>query len=156
MTLATSPRSRRQSRNLTMLTRSKSSTILVTDAAALVPLGPRRFRQLAGLETDEGKRLLKLTYVAGRAMIDRDKALALIEQLRAERQASSRLRQEGLDRFAEQCERDPRTGERLCIEVGCQSVVCGRGKLCDVHSAIRAERRRQRCYRRLAHEPPDK
>lgn len=136
-----------------MPTQSRTSTILVTDAAALVPLGPRRFRQVTRLETDEGKALLELTYVSGRAVINRQKALVVIEQLRAARQTSGRLRQEGLDRFTEQCERDPSTGERLCIEVGCQNVVCGRGKLCEAHSVLRAERRRQRRRRGGAHDP---
>jgi hypothetical protein len=73
-----------------MSTHPRSLTILVTEAAALVPLGPRRFRQLCGLETREGRASLELSYAAGRAVINREKALAEVARLRAARCAKAR------------------------------------------------------------------
>jgi hypothetical protein len=119
-------------------------TIAVNDAAAMVPIGPRRFRQLAGLETPEGKEKLGLTYVHGRAHIRRDQALVLVGNLRAAREQSDRLPQDNLSYFAERNERDPESGARICLAGNCNQHVTGRGKLCLMHSLERAKRRLER------------
>lgn len=128
----------------TMSNPSKSTTILVTEAAALVPLGPRRFRQVVGLETVDGRERLGLAYVNGRAVINRAMAMVEVERLHAERCARTRLRQDNLGRFSEPCDVDPETGERLCVEEGCEAVADGRGKLCIPHRTARAKARAAR------------
>ena len=127
-----------------MPTRAVPSTILVTEAAKLASLGPRRFRQRAGLETKAGKALLELTYIGGRAVISREKAMAVIARIRAERGVDAAPRHVHLGRFAEPCAVDPDTGKRRCIEDGCKAAAEGRGKLCTAHSAARAARRAAR------------
>jgi hypothetical protein len=122
----------------------KPSSILVTAAAALVPIGPRRFRQLVDLETSQGKKALGLHYVGGRAALDHAKAMVVVERLRHERRKTGQLRQDHLGRFAEPCPVDPETGARLCIEEDCGAKVSGRGKLCEAHSAARASARAAR------------
>ncbi len=114
----------------------------------MVPLGPRRFRQLVGLETLEGKRALGLHYIDGRAAVERAPTMREVERLRLKRRARGRLRQENLAQFAEPCPVDPVTGERLCVEEGCAAASSGRGKLCEAHSAARATARAARRSRR--------
>jgi hypothetical protein len=121
-----------------MRTHPSPSTILVTEAAKLASLGPRRFRQRAGLETEVGKVILELAYVGGRAVISREKAMAVIERICAERGRDASPRHVHLGRFAEPCPVDPETGKRLCVEEGCGASVSGRGKLCQAHSIARA------------------
>jgi hypothetical protein len=144
-----------------MRTPSTSSTILVTAAAEMASLGPRRFRQLAGLETEAGKASLELAYVGGRAVISREKAMAVVARIRAERGRDAPPRHVHLGRFTERCAVDPDTGERLCIEEACGARVSGRGKLCAArgklcaaHSAARSAARLSRRSRRQIRATP--
>ena len=122
----------------------RCDTIAVNDAASLVPIGPRRFRQLASLETEDGKQKLGLTYVGGRAHINREEAMTLVSQLRAVREASNFLPQENLDYFTERNERDPVSGARICLHTDCRQHVSGRGKLCMMHALDQSRRRAAR------------
>lgn len=126
----------------------QSPTIAVNDAAALVPLGPRRFRQLADLETPTGKVAMGLVYVDGRAHVNREAGLKIIKKLQQDRRHRADLPQKNLDHFATPNRIDPVTKTRICIEHGCEDWVSGRGKLCAEHSQERAERRRLKRLRR--------
>lgn len=124
-------------------------TIAVNDAAALVPVGPRRFRQLAALETLDGKKKLGLVYVKGRAHINRAAAMTVVQELRATRNASTYLPQTNLDFFVEPNRRDASTNARLCLFTDCDNEVTGRGKLCVMHSLEQAKRRAARKAQRV-------
>lgn len=126
------------------MTQNLVDTIAVNDAAALVPVGPRRFRQLAGLETETGKKKLGLVYLGGRAHINRAAAMTVVEKLRHDRRATTYLPQSNLDLFVERNRRDPLSGERLCLIPGCEAHVIGRGKLCLMHSLQQAKHRAAR------------
>jgi hypothetical protein len=119
-------------------------TIAVNDAAAMVPVGSRRFRQLAALETEDGKKKLGLTYLGGRAHINRDAAMTVVEDLRAARNTGKYRPQDNLKFFTERNRRDPLTNARLCLIEDCNAHVAGRGKLCLVHSLEQAKRRAAR------------
>ena len=121
--------------------RHSTSTIAVNDAASRVPIGPRRFRQLAGLETEDGKTALGLRYVNGVAHIDRTRALEVVQRLQEDRQKSTFLPQQNLKRFTERNLRDAGSNARVCLEDGCGEHARGRSKLCSHHSHLRAERR---------------
>lgn len=110
----------------------------------MVPLGPRRFRQLVGLETEEGKAALELTYIDRHAVINRAKALEQIDVLRAQRRGGGTPRLKNLGVFAECCAADPDTKQRICIEPGCADTAEGRSKLCRAHRAARAARKKGR------------
>lgn len=106
----------------------------------MVPLGPRRFRQLVGLESEDGKAALELTYINGHAVINRAKALEWVEVLRAQRRTGGTPRLDNLGVFAARCAVDPDTGRRICIEPGCADAAEGRSKLCRAHRAARTSK----------------
>lgn len=117
--------------------RRDPGTIRVSQAAAMIPLGPRRFRQLVGLETEEGRAALELEYADRYAVINRTKALEWVDVLRTQRCTGGSPRLANLGVFAGRCAVDPNTRQRICVEPGCPDSAEGRSKLCHAHRIAR-------------------